>query len=193
MCSISRIPREHRRDAALRPSVTQRHVITRGSATLGHQSHKSQDTMISRDIIKSRSITRTHSICPARSQHILYVSELVGYDKNMLEFFFLFPFPHTDLEMPSGHFRRAWSTDKDLDLQNSKLYIWSVWAAFFCFETGSWFPSFGFRFLYINKRKQDRLLPRKPTPKRGWTYEPPMPESLHRNSPQMCSQYDRYI
>lgn len=93
MCSISRIPREHRRDAALRPSVTQRHVITRGSATLGHQSHKSQDTMISRDIIKSRSITRTHSICPARSQHILYVSELVGYDKNMLEFFFFFLSP----------------------------------------------------------------------------------------------------
>ncbi|KAH6928776.1 hypothetical protein HPB50_019497 [Hyalomma asiaticum] len=28
-----------------------------------------------------------------------------------------------DLEMPSGHFRRAWSTDKDLDLQDSKLYI----------------------------------------------------------------------
>ncbi|XP_077540188.1 lens fiber major intrinsic protein-like [Haemaphysalis longicornis] len=28
-----------------------------------------------------------------------------------------------DLEMPSGHFRRAWSTDKDLDLQNTKLYI----------------------------------------------------------------------
>ncbi|XP_040359549.1 neurogenic protein big brain isoform X1 [Ixodes scapularis] len=31
--------------------------------------------------------------------------------------------PIYDLEMPSGHFRRAWSTDKDLDLQNSKLYI----------------------------------------------------------------------
>lgn len=50
---------------------------------------------------------------------------------NLCSFSFCFSPP--DLEMPSGHFRRAWSMDKDLDLPNSKLYIWSVSSFYFFF------------------------------------------------------------
>lgn len=38
-------------------------------------------------------------------------------------FLIIFSFVVSDLEMPSGRSQHAWSMDKDLDLQNSKLYI----------------------------------------------------------------------